>query len=63
MLAFDYSGGVKRNWIGVPRIFNEREGNKDGSRCACVRPKDLSDPRVKEYANCAKSASECRVKE
>jgi len=68
------SGGVTRDWVGVPRqlYYPARE-----PRCACVRDKgppstdpgarsntgDLDSPHVKEYQGCHSKATECRLKE
>eukprot|EP00092_Neocalanus_flemingeri_P000724 GFUD01000768.1.p1 GENE.GFUD01000768.1~~GFUD01000768.1.p1 ORF type:complete len:343 (-),score=140.41 GFUD01000768.1:115-1143(-) len=68
------SGGVARDWVGVPRqlYYPARQ-----PRCACVRDKgppstdpgarsnigDLDSPHLKEYEGCHIKAWECRVKE
>jgi len=68
------SGGVNRDWAGVPRqlFYPARQ-----PRCACVRDRgppstdpgaktdkgDLESPHVKEYVGCPVDASECRVRE
>ena len=68
------SGGVTRNWVGVPRqlYYPARQ-----PRCACVRDTgppstdpaassntgDLDSPHVKEYEGCGVKEWECRVKE
>jgi len=68
------SGGVTREWTGVPRqlFYPARE-----PRCACVRNRgppstdpgaksdrgDLDNPHVKEYVGCDVISSECKVKE
>jgi len=68
------SGGVTRNWVGVPRqlYYPARQ-----PRCACVRNTgppstdpgaktnrgDLDSPHVKEYEGCGPKDWECRVKE
>eukprot|EP00092_Neocalanus_flemingeri_P012192 GFUD01013146.1.p1 GENE.GFUD01013146.1~~GFUD01013146.1.p1 ORF type:complete len:295 (+),score=100.93 GFUD01013146.1:112-996(+) len=68
------SGGVGRDWVGVPRqlFYQARQ-----PRCACVRDRgppytnpgavsdtgDLDSPHVKEYQGCHSRARECKVKE
>jgi len=66
------SGGVKRDWVGVPREFFS--GGK--KRCACVRERgapsygadqgadrgDLDNPQLKEYPGCDPRADQCRIK-
>ena len=67
------SGGVDREWVGVPRkLFYP--GRKE--RCACVRiagppstdpsatatdDGDLSNPHLKEYEGCAADAASCQI--
>lgn len=55
------SGGVERDWVGVPRIYNDGENQ----RCACF---NLDDPSSKDdekfmslYPNCQYKATECMV--
>jgi len=64
------SGGIKRNWVGVPRrlFYPGRD-----ERCACIRSTgppstdpgassdkgDLENPHLKEYAGCAPDTYEC----
>lgn len=69
------SGGVAREWPGVPRqlFYPGRE-----TRCACVRTRgapstdpgdtrrdrgDLDSPHLKEYPGCGEDSVECRHKE
>ena len=68
------SGGVSRDWVGVPRqlYYPARQ-----PRCACVRDRgppstdpgartdtgDLESPHVKKYEGCGAKEWECRVKE
>jgi len=44
------SGGVKRNWVGVPRKYTAK-GAKE-TRCACVQLPVSTDKRFVEYDNC-----------
>lgn len=67
------SGGIERNWVGVPRKYF-RSG-KTEPRCACVRTTgpptddrqsksnngDLDNPNLREYPNCEKLSERCRV--
>lgn len=55
------SGGVDREWVGVPRIYS----NGESQRCACF---NLDDPSAKEfekymgvYKGCDPKANECSV--
>lgn len=71
------SGGVERDWVGVPRqLFNPETKSY---RCACVRSVgpasnidgqtdkieqyngDLNHPRVKSYENCDATSTECSL--
>ena len=57
-----FSGGITRDWIGVPRLF--LAPGTSTPRCVCVRTKgsssfgldttngDLSDARIKPYPGC-----------
>lgn len=60
-----YSGGVKRNWTGVPRKFQTLDENgKLSARCVCVQPDKLSKTelaRIAEYDNCDASSTTCHV--
>ncbi|XP_044753585.1 neuferricin homolog [Coccinella septempunctata] len=57
----DQSGGIKRNWIGVPRKFFS-PGAKD-HRCACVREQDINSSNMKEYEGCDSKSTECFFKQ
>ncbi|CAG0882257.1 unnamed protein product [Cyprideis torosa] len=64
------SGGVDREWIGVPRLYSER---RETPRCACVKDRgdplhpssqrksrgDLDNPYLREYPNCPPKSSSC----
>nr|CAG4642674.1 EOG090X0A5G [Evadne anonyx] len=54
------SGGVKRDWVGVPRTLHSAAGSND-IRCACVDEENLNDPLLKEYPNCAKDSVTCKL--
>ncbi|CAD7090917.1 unnamed protein product [Hermetia illucens] len=51
------SGGIRRNWIGVPRKYFEP--GQTSFRCACVKPEQLSSPLLKPYEDCKDDAVEC----
>ena len=55
------SGGVARDWVGVPRLLAAAGGK---SRCACVPP-DRADPaavpQLQEYEGCPSESERCRV--
>lgn len=69
------SGGVERDWAGVPRQYFERDSGS--VRCVCVRntgppsdhPEgashknrgDLDDPHLKEYPGCPPTSDTCKV--
>ena len=70
---FAHSGGIERDWIGVPRVY--KKVGRGETRCACVRtfgapsdgsnPEgtrgDLDDPHFKEYEGCDPDAPSCRI--
>lgn len=51
------SGGVKRSWVGVPRLVFNSFHNTDV--CGCVNKADLEHPSVKLYDGCKPTASSC----
>eukprot|EP00118_Oscarella_pearsei_P026220 m.309638 g.309638 ORF g.309638 m.309638 type:complete len:337 (+) comp47159_c0_seq1:81-1091(+) len=67
------SGGIERNWVGVPRKLFTAGGKRH--RCACVKNfgpgsdgedkgkkhGDLDDPRLKQYDGCPANANACKV--
>lgn len=53
----EQSGGIDRDWAGVPRKFFE--AGESEFRCACVPDDRHGDARLKEYDNCEKTASTC----
>ncbi|XP_011306236.1 neuferricin [Fopius arisanus] len=59
------SGGISRDWVGVPRLFFE-EPSKPKSRCACVnlQSSDFHEHQAKfrEYQDCPKISSTCYAK-
>lgn len=44
------SGGIKRPWVGYPRLVYNSNSKSEG--CACVDVKDLDHPNVKKYPKC-----------
>ncbi|KAK9873331.1 hypothetical protein WA026_022138 [Henosepilachna vigintioctopunctata] len=57
----DQSGGIKRNWIGVPRKLFAPGSKK--FRCACIKEEDLKMNNIKEYDNCNPNSAECFEKQ
>jgi hypothetical protein len=59
-----YSGGITRNWIGVPRmLFDDLESKK--YRCACIRLDEEFEENeitVKLYGGCTENATSCILK-
>ena len=69
-----FSGGIERNWVGVPRELHKK--GKD-PRCVCVKNTgppsnapdkaehqnrgDLDHPDLKEYPNCPSNSDSCQV--
>lgn len=53
----EQSGGIDREWTGVPRKFFEAA--KSDFRCACVPDDKLNDGRLKEYDNCDQNETTC----
>ncbi|XP_026757822.1 neuferricin homolog [Galleria mellonella] len=56
------SGGVKRNWIGVPRLLYTP--GEETPRCTCVNLENIDNSVTlfKEYDNCAVTSTSCFVK-
>ncbi|XP_014053661.2 neuferricin [Salmo salar] len=56
------SGGVQRDWVGVPRkMFSPGSGR---SRCVCVQNSStLENPNIQEYEDCPPHADSCPVRE
>jgi len=55
------SGGIQRDWVGVPReLFHPKEGSK---RCACMSDETLvaAAAMIKEYPDCAPTSIECTL--
>lgn len=53
----EQSGGIDRDFIGLPRKFYE--AGKSEFRCACVPNDRLGDPLLKQYDNCDAKSAEC----
>ncbi|XP_031625519.1 neuferricin homolog [Contarinia nasturtii] len=51
------SGGIDRNFVGLPRKFFEV--GKSEYRCVCVPDDRLDDPQLKEYDNCDSNSIDC----
>ncbi|KAJ0180681.1 hypothetical protein K1T71_004085 [Dendrolimus kikuchii] len=54
------SGGISRNWVGVPRqLFTPGE---DKPRCVCINLETIhTQGLIKEYKNCQSEATSCFV--
>lgn len=52
------SGGVKRSWVGYPRLVSNPTSKQE--TCACVNENDLDHPSVKLYPNCDPKSDICR---
>ena len=59
LTTYTPSGGVTRNWMGVPRQLHLPGENV---RCACIQESLLSDPKLKEYPNCKPDSTACKIK-
>ncbi|KAM3869328.1 neuferricin [Diretmus argenteus] len=56
------SGGVERQWTGVPRKFFS--AGSAGSRCVCVEdPSTVENPNLQEYQDCPPHADSCPIRE
>ncbi|XP_050407918.1 neuferricin [Patella vulgata] len=53
----EWSGGIKRKWVGVPRQY--LKAGKTTPRCACVNEKLLNNPSLKVYPDCDSTAVSC----
>lgn len=60
------SGGIERDWIGVPRMLFESPNSKE-YRCACIKldSREYHDMKgmIREYLHCPKTSVKCAVKE
>eukprot|EP01127_Copromyxa_protea_P019747 TRINITY_DN6484_c0_g1_i1.p1 TRINITY_DN6484_c0_g1~~TRINITY_DN6484_c0_g1_i1.p1 ORF type:complete len:271 (-),score=69.00 TRINITY_DN6484_c0_g1_i1:59-871(-) len=50
------SGGVSRNWAGLPRKYKTEAGQE---RCACIQPSLLNTPGLKVYDGCDPNSERC----
>lgn len=59
------SGGIEREWVGVPRMLFESPGSQQ-YRCACVRidSKEYEESKgsLREYLGCGTTSPKCAVK-
>nr|CAG4650342.1 EOG090X0A5G [Sida crystallina] len=53
------SGGIHRDWVGVPRTLRSVAANN--IRCACVDQEDLDDPLLSTYPDCPQDATSCKL--
>ncbi|XP_075969840.1 neuferricin [Anticarsia gemmatalis] len=56
------SGGIRRNWIGVPRQLYTPGVEKPRCICLNTNDQDTSSGLIKEYANCPNTSTMCIVK-
>lgn len=56
----EQSGGIDRDWSGVPRKFFD--AGKSDFRCVCVPDDQLDDARLKEYDDCDAAATTCHYR-
>lgn len=58
------SGGIHRDWIGVPRMYFENPSSKQ-HRCACVNLKSReyreNNANFREFIECPRDSSSCRI--
>ncbi|XP_030847183.1 neuferricin-like [Strongylocentrotus purpuratus] len=52
------SGGISRDWIGVPRKLFNPGTNKQ--RCACIKESELHNPHLRLYDNCPLRSASCK---
>lgn len=59
----DKSGGVERDWAGLPRIYNDGQSN----RCACFNPQGKQAKELEQYMSlypgCDPKATECELRD
>lgn len=59
------SGGIDRDWVGVPRMLFETAGAQGSYRCACIelnsKEYEENKARLREYDGCEKYATKCNV--
>ena len=61
------SGGVEREWVGHPRIYQPKLDPKmdgdDGAseRCVCAPSEQQAEPYLEEYEGCAPDAHKCHI--
>ena len=65
------SGGIERDWVGVPRLYKPSldpvvlavGGDPQADRCACASPQDAAKtlPHLVLYAGCELTATRCLV--
>lgn len=60
------SGGIDRDWVGVPRMLFETANTQSTSRCACVKldstEYEENKAMLREYNGCAKYETKCVLK-
>lgn len=57
------SGGIKRDWVGVPRqrMRVSPMTGKAATSCVCVHEENLDSPDLREYDDCEPEESRCKT--
>lgn len=55
-----FSGGIERDWIGVPRKLYEP--GSDSYRCACISDENRNLGNIREYEDCDPNFVSCYIK-
>ena len=55
------SGGVTREWVGVPRLYRDPSSTSDRKRCVCVPLERASADGLEEYPGCDVASDKCAV--
>ncbi len=58
-ILFNYSGGIERDWEGLPRRYFTP--NSKDWRCACVNEPDLGNPHIRLYPGCNPEQKKCKI--
>lgn len=59
-IFFHFSGGIQRDWAGVPRQYYEVASKS--YRCACVATDNEVVGNLREYPGCESDSSSCFIK-
>jgi hypothetical protein len=62
-LYYCFSGGIERDWTGVPRQLYEP--GSQTYRCACIREDEIDGPNkkgnIREYPDCNPKSTSCWI--